>query len=191
MLSELQKKKLTRKFRLFDTNHDGVLEAADFDRVVARLSASRHLGEDSPEGRRLRELFSTFWKALLLACDRDGDRIVSLQEWLDYHQLALWQEAEQLAQVAHYDGTFAGVAGFFFDLWDADGDGRITRQEYRDFLSACEIDPQEGDQSFGRLDLDGDGYISREEMLRLVSEFYFSQEEGAPGNWLFGPPGPG
>ncbi|HXE71265.1 MAG TPA: EF-hand domain-containing protein [Candidatus Nitrosotenuis sp.] len=186
MLTPLQRRKLSRKFALLDTDHDGRLRQGDLQRVQAYLASMRSLDAGSPEGTRLVELFSSYWKALERSCDRDWDGTVTLEEWLHYHDLALWREAEALATSSHYHGTLEGAAGFLFELLDADGDGRITRQEYRQFLSACGLDAHEAAECFMRLDLDGDGYLSRDEMLTLVDEFYFSQNEDAPGNWLFG-----
>jgi hypothetical protein len=50
------------------------------------------------------------------------------------------------------------------------------------------IDPTYSSEAFRRLDRDGDGELSHEEFRAAIVEFYLSDDENAPGNWLLGPP---
>jgi hypothetical protein len=43
--------------------------------------------------------------------------------------------------------------------------------------------------AFRRLDRDGSGKITKEEFRTAITEFYLSDDENAPGNWLLGPMG--
>jgi Ca2+-binding EF-hand superfamily protein len=51
------------------------------------------------------------------------------------------------------------------------------------------IDPTHSSDAFRRLDRDGSGKISKEEFRAAITEFYLSDDENAPGNWLLGPMG--
>lgn len=188
MLDDLQRRKLTHKFRIFDFDGDGRVEASDFRAVVDRLARLRSWEEGSEPVEKLRSEYAEFWKALAaMAEPRDPDRI-DLDDWLDYYESALDFERE-IAGPDHVTCTPRSTMGLVFDVLDSDRDGAISRREYREFCSAYRIElPADGD-AFAHLDRDGDGHITRSEMLDLVSDFYFSDDPQAPGNWLFGPLG--
>ncbi|MFI6170550.1 hypothetical protein ACIBCN_27465 [Nocardia sp. NPDC051052] len=50
------------------------------------------------------------------------------------------------------------------------------------------IDPAHSSDAFRRLDRDGDGSLSYAEFRTAIVEFYLSDDQNAPGNWLLGPP---
>ncbi|NEO66889.1 MAG: calcium-binding protein, partial [Moorea sp. SIO4G2] len=54
------------------------------------------------------------------------------------------------------------------------------------FFKAYGIDDSQIEEIFGRFDQNNDGYIDKQEILDLVTEFYYSQDPEAPGNWIFG-----
>lgn len=186
MLSDLQRRKLTHKFEIFDADGDGGVEASDFRAMIDRLARLRGWDEGSEPVERLRAEYAEFWKALVsMAEPADPDRI-ELDDWLAYYEAALDFERE-MAGPDHVTCTPRSTMGLVFDVLDRDGDGEISREEYRQFCRAHRIDlPADGDV-FARLDRDGDGRLTRSEMLDLVTEFYFSDDPEAPGNRLFGP----
>jgi hypothetical protein len=50
MLTDLQAKKLTRYFQIYDINDDGRIESSDFERVIENVRVLRGASEHSPEG---------------------------------------------------------------------------------------------------------------------------------------------
>ena len=54
MLSDLQRDKLTRYFRVYDINDDGRIRADDFQRVVENVRILHGLDDGSPAHRALR-----------------------------------------------------------------------------------------------------------------------------------------
>lgn len=186
MLSELQKRKLTRKFNLLDFDANGVLERADFERVVAELSSARGLPMGSSRHHQLVERNLNLWQALSRFCDTNKDGRVSLSEWLNFHAEAIRYEQELLETIPGYESTLDAMASFIFELLDSDGDGKVTRSDYEEFCRAYRIDEADIGPSFERLDRNGDGTLSRQEVLQLVIEFYCSNHPESPGNWFFG-----
>src|SRR5262249_32334115 len=79
-----------------------------------------------------------------------------------------------------------GLADVLFRVIDANGDDRISLQEYKDFLTVHGRNPVDADLIFPKIDTDNDGFVSREEMKKAVVEFYYSDDASSPGNWLFG-----
>lgn len=69
---------------------------------------------------------------------------------------------------------------------DADGDGRISAEEYVQGTTGY-MDPATAREVFARMDADGDGHLSQQELSRLVDEWLRSDDPDAPGNMLWGP----
>jgi hypothetical protein len=51
----------------------------------------------------------------------------------------------------------------------------------------AKIDEEHAEVGFEKLDVDGSGYLSKGEVKDAVSQFYFSSDPDARGNWLMGP----
>ncbi len=93
MLSDLQEKKLTRYFQVYDIDDDGQIAASDFERVIENVRILRGASENSPAGNGLRSAFMSFWAALSDSADSDRDGGIDLDEWLAYWQVALAEPA--------------------------------------------------------------------------------------------------
>ena len=52
MLSDLQEKKLTRYFQVYDIDDDGRIAASDFERVIDNVRILRGASESSPARQR-------------------------------------------------------------------------------------------------------------------------------------------
>lgn len=182
MLSDLQKKKLTRYFRVYDIDDDGRIALPDFERVVENVRVLHGAGEHSPAHRALRESYLHRWEALRASADVDDDGGVDLGEWLEY-----WTGV--LADEARYDAEIAAVADRMFELFDHDGDGVLGADEFCNFYGVYGLKSALARKVFLDLDLNGDGVVTRRELMEMAHEFYRSDDPGAPGNQLFGPTG--
>ncbi|HSH04637.1 MAG TPA: EF-hand domain-containing protein [Anaerolineae bacterium] len=181
MLTDLQKRKLTRFFNVFDADHNNVLTTEDPQQVAHNLGQLRGW-QSGDEAYATFELgFMQYWRDFLTLSDKDENGEVTLDEWLAYHD-ELLQNENRFKQIVLLS------AGMMFDLIDADGDGSITLEEYGSWMRAFRID--EGDitpELFAKLDLNGDGTLSRAELIQLTTDFYFSNDPDNPGNWCMGP----
>lgn len=182
MLSDLQRRKLTRYFRVYDVDDDGRIDASDFERVVENVRVLR--GEDDRSGahRSLRAAYLGRWEALRAAADGDGDGGVDLDEWLAY-----WRET--LSDDGRYEEEVAAITDRLFTVFDLDEDDRIGPDEFADFYGVFGIGHELARRIFSSLDADGDGAITREELLDISRDFYRGTDADAPGNLLFGPIG--
>ena len=69
MLSELQEKKLTRYFQVYDIDDDGEIAAADFERVIENVRILRGAPVGSFADHGLRYAFMAFWGALISSAE--------------------------------------------------------------------------------------------------------------------------
>jgi Ca2+-binding EF-hand superfamily protein len=174
VISELKRRKSVAVFHRLDANGNGVLERNDFSVVCAGYIEQGGWAKDSAKAEGMRALFDGWWDAILAAADIDKDGVITADEFADA-AATLGADASD------------GVGPMLFDAFDGSGDGLISPVEYRVFLSLYGVDAAQADETFARLDLDGDGRITREEFSSLFMEFVDSEDEDAPGNWLFGP----
>jgi Ca2+-binding EF-hand superfamily protein len=181
MLTDLQKRKLTRFFNVWDANGDGVITTKDSEQVFQNLAELQDLKPGSPERETLYSGFMAYQNHFIQAVDVDESGSVTLEEWLAYHEKMLQDEAS-------FAGSVLTVIEAMFELMDRNGDGIITLEEYGEWMRAFRIEEQDiTEKVFQKLDLDRDGAVSKKEMLELTREFFYSDDPDAPGNWALGP----
>lgn len=181
MLTELQREKLTRYFRVYDVDDDGVIRPRDFERVVENVRTLHGLRDGSPGHERLREGYLRQWEALRASADADDDGGVDLDEWLAYF-------AGVIADDERYGAEVESVTDGLFEIFDTDEDGVIGPDEFCDFYGVFGLSAALARRVFVALDDDADGAISRRELSGISHEFYRGDDPDAAANALFGPP---
>ena len=180
MLSDLQQKKLTRYFRVYDVDDDGRIARPDFERVVENVRALYGADARSPRHRDLEKGYLLRWDSLAASADTDHDGGIDLSEWLSY-----WDGV--LADDARYTSEVSSVAERLFEIFDTDEDGVLGPDEFCNFYGVYGLKSALARQVFLDLDEDGDGIVSRQELMIMAHQFYRSDDPAAPGNRLFGP----
>ena len=180
MLSDLQTRKLTRYFHMYDVDDDGHIGPRDFARILENLRILHGLAESSEDYRELEAGYRRRWEGIRRAADADHDGEVSLDEWLDY-----WDGV--LSDEDRYEEEVQELTERLFSLFDTDGDGSIQADEFCNFYGAYGMSAAQARQIFMDLDADGDSRIARAELLEMSDQFYRSNDPGAAGNRLFGP----
>ena len=179
MLSDLQTRKLTRYFQVYDIDDDGRIEPSDFERIVENVRLL-HGEEDAADG--LHGAYQRLWGRISEAADSDGDRAVDLDEWLAYWQIALEDDAR-------YESEVEALTDRLFNVFDLDEDGAIGSAEFADFYGIFGLPVDLAHSVFVELDGDGDGRVTRQELLSASRVFFRSNDVEEPGNLLFGPYG--
>jgi len=176
MLTQFQQRKLAKMFDLYDVNRDGYIEAADYARVGEGFATGTGCAPGSADFEKLRATYLGFWEQLRQAADADHDGKVTREEFMaSYETLLAMRE------------TIAGVSQAILQMTDRDGDGKISHAEFAANLQAYGVDAPAAAEAFRHLDRDGDGFIDTDELLQNVDEFFYGEDENAPGNWLVGP----
>jgi len=178
MLTDFQKKKLSRLFEVLDADHNKQLERKDYTDVVANLARIHGWVRGSKEYSAAESLYLQIWDSLKALADANGDGKVTSEEFFEFH-------AQMLSTPEMYEQITIGTVELLFEAFDRDRDDHLMRDDVRDFFDAYGIQ-DEADEAFAKLDTSGDGKISKEEALQRVQEYYFSNDPAAGGNWLFG-----
>jgi Ca2+-binding EF-hand superfamily protein len=175
MTSELQQRKYEKIFDRFDVNGDGQIQQADIDALVEGWAREFDVAPGSAEWRQLANSANRLWQDLLGHYDKDGDKMVSREEWLATHE-----QPEFLDRVAI---PFSVAA---FDLTDTNHDGRLSLEEWLAGQATSGLTRSEATAAFQKIDGDGDGYITKAEHKKATIEFYKSDSEAVPGNEIAG-----
>ncbi len=176
MASELQQKKWANMFNMFDVNGDGKIEQTDFDQFHSRLYEMRGIGPGDAQFDELNGRFAGFSQALQQATN---SKSITIADWLAFftHVAASPEIYERVRPISEA----------IFSLWDLNGDGHVSLQEYRKLCTVMRLDEKYADQIFAKLDLNQDKRITVDELITLSDEFFVGDDPDAPGNLFFGP----
>jgi len=180
MLTPFQQRKLTRYFNCLDVDANGFFEQDDVDEIVRRLTEKRGLEQASEEYTYIEDSIGLIWEnARKFGITKDEDK-VTLADWLEHEDFVLSSEEMR-------EGYMKKITKDVFDLFDADGSGDISLEEYTNIMTSFGVAEGIPEWSFQYLDLDGNGSISKDEFVTIVEQFHLSEDREAPGNYLFGP----
>lgn len=162
-------------FSVLDTDRNGVLQPSDFILVADRIS-DLVLFQD-PD--KLSNLTSKSYRLFIqITTDiQKEETTITRDEWIKFFSEVV------LARPVKYITT---TARYIFSLFDQDGDGYISRDEYLNMLQAYGLNLDEIEDNFALLDLDDDGFISKFEMVQAFEAFFLSNNRSDPGNWIYG-----
>ncbi|OLT11920.1 signal transduction protein [Actinomadura sp. CNU-125] len=168
VMATKQENRLEERFRLWDSNGNGTIERADFEReaddIIARLGA-----QGTPEADGLKDAYLGMFDALAGAAGTDK---MSRQQFL--------QVAEQEI-IGKGDAGFAAVVKptiqGIVTVLDKSGDGEITPAEMHGWFAAIGLSPEVADSAFRQLDTDGSGKLSVDELVNAVRDYHLGRND--------------
>ncbi|ONI73942.1 calcium sensor EFh [Kribbella sp. ALI-6-A] len=158
MASEFQRRKVAGVFHAMDADGNGYLNESDFVTLTDRWAGVRGWEPGTANHDRMRTIMMGWWSALATLSDADHDDKVSLDELMNVvDQLPAMDDAvyatadvmfdaidhdgdDRIALAEHkqvvyaWKGSDDGVEQVFPRL-DADGDGQLSREEFRELWS--------------------------------------------------------
>ena len=179
MLTELQKRKMTRFFVVWDFDGTGMIEPHNFDLLVGRLVELLGIEPASTAHRELQARYDGMWAGLKPAISDPKRTGLVLSEWLAACGVLL----ESPAFRAQVDS----IVDFLWLTLDTDRDGHVSLDQYAKFAQAYLMPRRVAEDLFGRMGKPKHQPLSRAELKKLVEDFYWSDDPEAPGNYLWGP----
>lgn len=162
-------------FDVLDTDGDKSVTWADYQRLVDRYLSNYGLEASAPRAQAIQAAYESLWQKLVQATEEeplDRDRFVA----------AMHAASEDRTR----SNAAEAVAEAVFDLLDADGDGRISEQEFLVYANALGAREEDARKRFAHVDTDGDGDISREEFVLSARQYLFGDDIDSPGGFVFG-----
>ncbi|GIH03372.1 calcium sensor EFh [Rhizocola hellebori] len=175
MVSAVAAEKHGQTFDLFDIDDDGYLTRADFEAIATRLTQAA----DKTHDQSLYDAYLHFWNSLAGEVGIDPEGRMTRQEFIE--------GLDRLMKTSTgFDEVIAQMPYAVLALYDRDGDGRVSREEFLAMQTAAGVSRDKAEIALLALDRDADGVIGVEDLLAAVREFMLSDDLFAPGNWLFG-----
>lgn len=180
MLTDIQTRKLTKLFRLYDANDDGVLVQQDFITLAMRLANLRRGFQVSTNYDRILAHLQQDWTCLCKTVNQNNDAHITLDDWLAYYD-------QILDDIKQYASRVMTLVTLLFEAFDHDHDGQISEQEWISLLSLLNVQPIYASSVFLNLDTNQDGALTQDEVLTLIHDFFYVNEPHAAVNFMFGP----
>jgi Ca2+-binding EF-hand superfamily protein len=183
MLTELQKRKITKLFTMYDVGNHGYLQFSDYEKIANKLADLKGWKSDEIEYQKLLNKYGYQWISLYCSIKEKLpeklDNRIYLDNWFKYHELLL-QDQDHRQQIE-------SLADLVFDIIDLDESGNLDQNEWRSLFKVYNLPVVYASESFAKIDLNQDGLLSRDELVSLLQEFYDSDDPQALGNYMFGP----
>jgi Ca2+-binding EF-hand superfamily protein len=142
-----------QSFRVHDWNRDGVLSGAELNEAVREAA-------NSPEDFDSPVVFNDWSAARFTNLDRNRDGRLTRAEWI--YDLETFRRVDRnkdgiVARAEFLGGDFDDDRGDRFDFLDADGNNRVTRQEWHASQEAFTWLDANRDGVLSRLEVEGEG----------------------------------
>jgi len=171
--AQFLERKWRKFFTILDINHDGKVTLEDHVLMGERFAAASSVSEERKAV--IRQHFATIWE---VTYNPDGDVTeIDLTKFLEHF---LRKGTMELLKVSD------GACPIMFQAIDADGDGFIQVEEFRNFFRLFYEDDTNADKSFETIDLNKDGTLSQEEFSKAFNDFISGMDQKSPYQFLFG-----
>ncbi|XP_012260472.1 calexcitin-1 isoform X1 [Athalia rosae] len=178
-ISEFRKNKLLYVFNVFfDVNQSGTIEKKDFELAIQKICQNRGWAPGNPKNQQTHDTLLKVWDGLRQRADANHDGQVSREEWC-----SMWEEyAKDPSQALEWQQRYMN---FIFDLEDTSDDGRIDEEEFTSVCTTYGIPESDCRTAFNKLS-GQKKEVSREEFTELWKQYFASDDQSAPGNFIFG-----
>ena len=164
-------------FDVLDTDDDKSVNWDDYQRLVDRYVSGYELDPKDPRAQTVLEAYHALWRELVRHSGAEDARLERETFVAAMHAASEDRSRSNAAEA---------VAEAVFDLLDADGDGRISQEEFLVYADALGAEEQSARKRFAHVDSDGDGSISREEFVLSARQYLFGDDLDSPGGFVFG-----
>ncbi|WP_420318460.1 EF-hand domain-containing protein [Ekhidna sp.] len=181
MLTDFQKEKISHYFHVvLDQDRNGVLEENDFREIGESLCVLWMFKPGTKEYEEVIDKNIQSWNMFKKYFQKQKGE-ANEEQFLRFFDVLLKPGNEEV-----YKRWVKYMISSIFDSFDVNEDGVMSVDEYSDMFMCYHIPIKHSARAFVKLDRDGDDSITKKELIRAVDEFFRSNDENSPGNWLFG-----
>jgi len=178
-ISEFRQKKLLYVFNVFfDVNQSGTIDKKDFELAIEKICKLRGWSQGSQEYSKTFNRMIEIWDGLRQRADSNKDGQVSVDEWS-----CMWDDFAKNPD--HPLDWQSQYMRFMFELEDASGDGSIDVDEFTSVCSCYGLNTNECREAFTKMS-QGKNEVKFEQFAELWKQFFVSENEAEPGNYIFG-----
>lgn len=183
-MDDVQLARYDRVYRAY-AGDDEYLTRDCFTRHTRKLAAIRG-DADAAHVAAFDDELGNVWEQLAAVADTDHDGRISLDEW---------RAAAVGITAALREADAAGVASpldewvnLLYRIIDANGDSRVSIQEYADWLEALGLlDGTDLETAFAGFDLNHDGTLSSDEFTATYHQYWTNFDPAIPAHRWLGP----
>ncbi|MFG2825626.1 EF-hand domain-containing protein [Kitasatospora sp. NPDC048365] len=157
-------------FDLIDTNKNGYIDPGDLPHTDG--------APGSAEAQRAR-IVETLIRGAVKDGDSNKDSRVTKDEMLHHVERTMVGNPYSAAPAYIRD-----VTAKIFALMDADGNGKVSKDEFERYLKAGNATDPGAAGEFARLDRDGDGALTIDDLNHATHRFFTAPETDVPEHWL-------
>jgi len=166
-------RKWRKVFKILDLDHDGMVTLKDYASLGQRFAAESKISKERKAG--IEQHFVNVWHRLYCR-DRRSEQVTE-DEFVDIYFEAGGPLLKQL---------IVESCPLFFQAIDADGDGFIPVEEFRNFFRLFSKDDSFAVQVFETLDVKKTGVLSVDEFVDAFLEYVTGTDQKSPYQFLFG-----
>ncbi|MDH5610697.1 MAG: EF-hand domain-containing protein [Cyclobacteriaceae bacterium] len=181
MLTTLQTRKLSHLFKIFDFDHNGLIQESDLLGITENISIINGILDGSTKDNVLQNSIRKIWHALQVHFKNPAMQTCSMEQWLEFLEIKF--VSKNKSEIICLIQAFAEQ---LYSIFDHNDDGKLSQREYMCIFMSFRVDIKQAFQCFSLLDINQDGFISHEEFVFAVLDFFQNENKEAPGNWLFG-----
>jgi Ca2+-binding EF-hand superfamily protein len=179
--TDLLAQKYALAFNQLDQDQDGLIASDDLVSLGVNLLSGFGDNPASPTGKALVGSLQDLWTALVAHCTPDSlGRLTQAEHYQGMVGAFINTEGG-------YDSAFAPAANAVVALADPKGTGVLTLAQFTTLQTAFGTAVGQIGPAFQALDPGGTGSVTVANMASAIEQFYTGQEDGLPGNSLFGP----
>ena len=164
--------RINAAFDALDTNSNGYLEAADFDRLGHRIVQALDVAESSPKAQALHASCRNYWEGLVGALDENSDGKLTAEEYARFHE------------PADYEVGVRPYAEALTAICDRDDDGFVQHADFVRGMQAVGFPAENTEALFRAFDPQGTGQVPVEEWRTAIEEYFLARGSHAVGDAL-------
>ncbi|OWR47915.1 calexcitin-2-like [Danaus plexippus] len=179
MVSDFRKKKLTYLFKIFfDSDGSGSVTKEEFEQMIGKIAKAKGWADGDEAYKQAKKVMGDIWEGIQQKADINKDGEVSLDEWINLWDDFANNSGEPQPWQAHY------CKAIFF-IQDSTGDGVIDKNEFSNVHASFGMSKEDAEKAFDKA-ANGKSGISWDDFQKLWLEYFTSEDENAPGNYIFG-----